>query len=93
MQPSWTRDCTEVILEAPDEDDQIQFARRAVHRINHFPQKIFCSQDRFDDEQVKAALTHVFEPPKQVMQEEPTETRLSATSSRKELINRKRQFI
>ena len=93
MQPTWTRECTEVFLEAPDYDDKVEFAKRALHRINYFPQRIFASQDRFDDEEVKAALTHLLYPPQEKMAEEPEKITSPAPLPRKDIINRKRKFI
>ena len=52
----FTKECTECYFDSPTEEHKPVFSKKQVKNIPHFSQKVFNSQERFDEEQVMNGL-------------------------------------
>ena len=59
MKFTFTRECTEVYGGLPLPDHLPEFLVRKVNQVDHFHQRVFKSQDRFDSSKIKEALTEL----------------------------------
>lgn len=95
MPPVKTRECTEVFTHLPPPHTLHTFTERPVERVNHFLQGVFTSDDRIEEGVILASLI-------QRLEEEVARKRESKKTvkkptplkeSRKEKVNKKREFI
>ena len=91
-----TKECTLCYFGPVEEAHVPEFATRRIPAVSHFDQRVFKSDNRFDVEPVKAALTAIQEELLKEKigvncpaQKEPTQAR----PSWKDQVNRKRQLI
>ena len=91
-----TRECTECFFEQIPSQAIVAYAKRLITSPQQFPQQIFHSQDRFDHDQIQNALFH-FQVSLNQENSEGCKLNLSSsikkTTSYKDKINKKRQFI
>ena len=96
MQPTFTRKCTQCYHSKPDPEHSPEFAKRKVHAVASFDQRVFTSQDRFTYEHIRDSLLQL----KQMSEEAKTIGAISCdvVSNKerltwKDTVNRKRQFV
>ena len=90
---NFTRECTEVYYATPDYEEMLAFTKKRVQTVDHFDQRVFKSQDRFESEKVKDALTALLYPPSDNKDVHNRPIFQPADLTWKEMISRKRQFI
>ena len=56
MQTTFTRECTQCYHSKPDPEHSPEFAKRKVHAVASFDQRVFTSQDRFTNEHIGDSL-------------------------------------
>lgn len=103
MPPVRTRECTEVYHAALAADQPIEFQERRVEPVNAFGQRVFRSDDRFDDETVMAALQELMKVKQREKQNERDQRKAARghaqqparpqTPSWREKVNRKRRLL
>ena len=59
MGKDFTRKCTGVYYGPVGDDHRPEMVRRPVETVTHFDQRVFNSEDRFDADSIKAALTTI----------------------------------
>ena len=96
MPPVNTRDCTEVFTGPPPPGTVFRFTSKAVERVNRFYQRVFTSDDRHEGDPILASLNQRLEEEKARKRESKKQRRLVPKlpqPSRKEKVNKKREFI
>ena len=66
MQPTFTRECTQCYHSKPDPEHSPEFAKRKVHPVASFDQRVFTSQDRFAYEHISDSLIQIKQMPEEV---------------------------
>ena len=96
MPPVNTRDCTEVFTGPPPPGTVFRFTSKAVERVNRFYQRVFTSDDRHEGDPILASLNQRLEEEKARKRESKKQRRVVPKlpqPSRKEKVNKKREFI
>ena len=89
-----TRECTEVFTGLPSPDTVFRFTEKLVERVDRFYQRVFISDDRHQGDTILASLTQRLE--EEVARKREKKKRTIARlpqPSRKEKVNKKREFI
>ena len=93
---TFTRECSFVYFERPGYEEVLSFTKKKVKAYNEFNQRVFCSQDRFQHQEVKDALLQV---QKQLLEEQQSNsglcglTKSTVKPTWKDTINQKRQIV
>ena len=96
MPPVNTRECTEVFTGPPPQGTAFVFTVKPVERVDGFHQRVFDSDERHEGDSILASLTQRLEE-EVTRKRESKKTKRSAVKvpqlSRKEKVNKKREFI
>ena len=96
MPPVNTRECTEVFTEPPPPGAIFRFTSKTVEVVNRFHQRVFSSDERHKGDSILASLTQRLDEEMARKRESKKGRRLVVRlpqTSRKEKVNKKREFI
>ena len=96
MPPVNTRECTEVFTGPPPTDTVFRFTQKPIEVVNRFYQRVYTSDDRHEGDSILASLTQRLEEEVARKRESKKGKRIVVRlpqPSRKEKVNKKREFI